>query len=90
MTISGTVLSIDPNGVVHDLEEALQRLQAGNEVVLDFTPVRRIDPGVLPVLEKLAGLAERSNRRLLMQGVNADIYKVLKLTRLAPRFSFLG
>jgi anti-anti-sigma regulatory factor len=62
---------------------------AGGEVILDFSSVHRIDPRALRAMESLAGTADDKDARIVLQGVNVGIYKVLKLTKLAPRFSFL-
>ena len=59
------------------------------EVVLDFSSVRRIDPSALRAMEKLAGIADDKAVKVVLRGVNVDIYKVLKLVKLTPRFSFL-
>jgi anti-anti-sigma regulatory factor len=73
----------------HRLQEAMESQDGGaGEVVLDFTDVRQIDAGVLEALDRLAGAAGERSRRVVLRGVSTDIYKVLKLARLAPRFSF--
>jgi anti-anti-sigma regulatory factor len=59
-------------------------------VVLDFSSVRRIDPNALRAMEKLAGLADGKAVKVVLRGVNVDIYKVLKLVKLTSRFSFLA
>lgn len=72
------------------LQEALEKLaSAEGEIVLDFSSVRRVDPGALRVMEKLAGAAGDKAVKVVLRGVNVDVYKALKLIRLAPRFSFL-
>ena len=76
--------------MVHGLQEASQRLDnAEGEVVLDFSAVTRIDPGALREMEKLAGLADERAIKVGLRGVNIDVYRVLKLMKLVPRFSFL-
>jgi len=83
-------LKIDGDSVAHALEEALEKLDAvGGEVVLDFSSVRRIDPSALGAIERLAVIAGDRDAKVTLHGVNIDIYKVLKLTKLAARFSFL-
>jgi anti-anti-sigma regulatory factor len=52
--------------------------------------VRRIDAAALGALQKLAALADQKAVKVVLSGVNVDIYKVLKLMRLEPRFSFLA
>ena len=40
-------------------------------------------------MEQLASLADDKAVKIGLRGVNVDIYKVLKLVKLAPRFCFL-
>ncbi len=40
-------------------------------------------------MENLASTAGDKAAKVVLRGVNVDIYKVLKLVKLAPRFSFL-
>ena len=91
MTTIAAWLSIDENNVVPALREAAEKLDgAGGEVVLDFVAVRRIDSSALRALEELAGLAEKNSVKVVLRGINVDVYKVLKLVKLAPRFTFLS
>jgi len=39
-------------------------------------------------LEKLAGSAETKAVKVVLRSVNVAVYKVIKLMRLEPRFSF--
>jgi anti-anti-sigma regulatory factor len=90
MPMNTVSLKIDGDRVAHALQEALEKLDgAGSEVVLDFSSVRRIDPSALRAMEGLAGTADDKDAKVVLRGVNVDIYKVLKLTKLASRFSFL-
>jgi len=83
-------LKIDGEHVVQGLQEAGDKLDnAQGEMVLDFSSVRRIYPSALRELEELAGVADDKAVRVGLRGVNIDVYKVLKLVKLAPRFSFL-
>lgn len=85
-----SVWPIDGERVVPALQEAGAKLDnADGEVVLDFSSVCRIDPAALRALEQLAGTADAKTVKLALRGVNVDVYKVLKLVKLAPRFSFL-
>jgi anti-anti-sigma regulatory factor len=82
---------VDGEQVVHALQEAGAKLNgADGEVVLDFSAVRRIDAGALTELEKLADIADAKTVKVVLRSVNIDIYRVLKLVKLAPRFSFLA
>jgi anti-anti-sigma regulatory factor len=82
--------NVDGERVVQDLQEARAKLDiADSEVVLDFSCVHRIDPGALRAMETLATAADAKSVTIALRGVNVEIYKVLKLARLTPRFSFL-
>jgi anti-anti-sigma regulatory factor len=73
------------------LQDAQEKLDsAGTELVLDFSSVRQIDPGALKALEQLAGTADEKAVKLVLRGLNVDVYKVLKLVKLAPRFTYLA
>ena len=84
-------IKVDPECVVRALQqEAVEKVNsAASEVVLDFSSVPRIDSNVVRAMEELAGLADGRSVKIVLRGVNMDIYKVLKLMRLAQRFSFL-
>lgn len=85
-----SVWPIDGEDVVPALQQAGEKLDnADGEVVLDFSSVRRIDPNALKAMEELAGIADEKAVKIVLRGVNVDVYKVLKLVRLTPRFSFL-
>ena len=82
-------LKVDESRLMQSLQEADQKLdQADDEVILDFTSVRRIDAKALAELERLADRADAKAVKFGLRGVNVDIYKVLKLMKLAPRFWF--
>lgn len=86
--IAGYV-KIDGERLVDALQETGNWLDCANsEVVLDFSSVQRIDPRALRALEELAGIADEKVVTLELRGVSVDVYKVLKLAKLAPRFLF--
>lgn len=90
MAVISELFKIDGERLLHALQEACQKLDsAGGEVILDFSSVRRIDPRALRALEEFAGIADDKAVKVVLRGVNVNIYKVLKLVKLAPRFSFL-
>jgi anti-anti-sigma regulatory factor len=81
---------IDGDRVLRTLEEFSDKLgSADREVVLDFSSVRRIDPPAIRAMEDLAVIADERAVKIVLRGVNIDLYKVLKLVKLAPRFSFV-
>jgi anti-anti-sigma regulatory factor len=90
MTLNALWLKIDPERVATGCAEALEKLDgAGGEVVLDFSSVRRVGPDAIGAVEKLAAAAGEKGVKVALCGVNVEVYKVLKLVKLAARFSFL-
>ena len=82
-------LRIDSAGIGSLLRQAREELKrATSNVVVDFSSVHRIDPRSLGMLEQLASEAESKNLKVALRGVNVDVYKVIKLAQLAPRFVF--
>jgi anti-anti-sigma regulatory factor len=59
-------------------------------VLLDFCEVERIDPRGLGAMEDLAAASEAKSVKITLRGINVDVYKVLKLARLASRFTILN
>jgi anti-anti-sigma regulatory factor len=87
-TIAGCV-KIDSERMAAALQEIGNWLdRANSEVMLDFSSVRRIDPSGLRALEELAAIADENAVTLELRDVSVDVYKVLKLAKLAPRFRF--
>jgi anti-anti-sigma regulatory factor len=90
MTVNAEWLEIDGERVAPTLQAASETLDSvKGELVLDFTSVQRIDPSALRALETLAGAADQKAVKVVLRGINVDIYKVLKLVKLTSRFSFL-
>jgi len=82
---------VDGEHAAQNLEEAREKLNdAEGEVLLDFSGVRRIDPRGLRAIEDFANTADQKSVRVALRGVNVDVYKVLKLARLTPRFAFVN
>jgi anti-anti-sigma regulatory factor len=91
MAINAVFLNIDDKRVVPTLQEAGEKLDsAQGETVLDFSSVRRIDSSALRALEEFVRLAEEKTVKVVLRGVNIDVYKVLKLMKLTRRFSFVN
>ena len=57
---------------------------------LDLSQVKRIDEPTLTALGALAFDAESLHSQIVLRGVNADIYKVMKLMNVAQRFQFVS
>jgi anti-anti-sigma regulatory factor len=84
-------LKIDEERVVLGLQEAGEKLDCvEGEVALDFSAVLRIDAGALKAMEGFAGIADDKGVKVVLRGVNVGVYKVLKLVKLASRFSFVS
>jgi len=91
MEMTGNWLKLDEARVAQELREAGGRLsRTEDEMVLDFSCVRRIDPGAVRALEELAAIADEKAVKVGLNGVNVDVYKVLKLVKLASRFFFVN
>ena len=91
MATTATWLKIDEEDVVQALQEAREKLDgAGGEIVLDFSSVLRIDARGLNAIEEFADTADDKDVKAALRGVNVGVYKVLKLVKLASRFSFVN
>jgi len=91
MATVAVMFKVDGEGVVPALQQAGERLDNANgQMVLDFSSVRRVNPAALCAMEEFARIAEGRGVKLALRGVHIDVYKVLKLAKLAPRFSFLS
>lgn len=84
-------LTIEEDRLAHQVEEAASKRDPDDgELILDFSSVRRIDPAALRAMEGLANLTNGKASNIVLRGVSVDVYKVLKLTQLTSRFSFLS
>lgn len=91
MAMLPVVLNIDEERVILDLQEAGGNLDcAQGEAILDFSSVRRIDSGALQAMEEFARIADEKVVKVVLRGVNVDVYRVLKLVKIAHRFSFVN
>jgi len=91
METSTVLLSIDERDIVSALEKAAENLAGDqHEIALDFSSVRRIDSAGLRALEEFAQKADDKKAKVVLRGVNVDLYKCLKLVRLTRRFSFVN
>ena len=80
---------VDPNCVAECVHEAHMQLDPSREqITLDFSSLLRITAEDLRAMEELVDRADNQSIKVMLCGVNVDIYKVLKLVKLAPRFSF--
>jgi anti-anti-sigma regulatory factor len=91
MAMMAVWLKIDEERVVQGLQEAGGKLDsAEGEVALDFSSVRRLDPSAVGAMEEFVGIADDKGVKVVLRGVNVGVYKVLKLVKLASRFSFVS
>jgi anti-anti-sigma regulatory factor len=82
-------INLDGSCVTRVLEKAVQALGgAEGEIAVDFSTVHRIDASGLDAMEKLAGSADEKGVKVVLNNVPIPVYRVLKLVKLAPRFSF--
>jgi anti-anti-sigma regulatory factor len=82
------LLNIGEKRVVPALQEAREKLDGTEgEAVLDLSSVGRLDSSALRALEEFVGVADDKGVKVVLSGVNVGVYKVLKLARLASRFS---
>jgi anti-anti-sigma regulatory factor len=89
MTTVAEFYKIDGEHVANSLNEVRAKIGTGDgEVVLDFSAVLRIDTTALQAIEDLVAAAEEKSVRVTLRGVNVNVYKVLKLSRLTARFTF--
>ncbi len=86
MATNAVSMVVDDGHLLTVLQQARKQLEsAGSEVVLDFSAVRRVNSGALTELQTLA---ETARGKLVLRGVNVEVYKVLKLVKLTGRFRF--
>ena len=91
MAVIAVWIKIDEERVVEGLQEAGENLDsAEGEVVVDFSSVGRIDSSAIRALEGFADAADDKGVKVVLCGVNVDVYKVLKLVKLGSRLSFVA
>jgi ABC-type transporter Mla MlaB component len=91
MAMIAVWLKVDEERIVQALHEAAEKLDSvDGELALDFSSVQRIDPKDLRAMAEFADLADNRSVEVVLRGVNLGIYKVLKLVKLASRFSFVN
>jgi anti-anti-sigma regulatory factor len=80
-------LKTDTLSIIQQARETLD--SADGQLTLDFSSVERIEPRALVALEELAALADRKPAKLVLRGVGVQVYKVLKVVKLASRLSYI-
>ncbi|HKD86028.1 MAG TPA: STAS domain-containing protein [Terriglobales bacterium] len=90
-TVTPFSFVVDGERVTEGLLAVAKNLEgAGPEALLDFFFVQDIDQGGLRALEDLASAAEEKRIKVILRGVNVEIYKVMKLSRLTERYTFVN
>ena len=88
MEMIPVLLNLGEKRLVPALQEAREKLSGmEGEAVLDFSSVQRVDASVLRAMEEFVGVADEKGVKVVLSGVSVGVYKVLKLAKLAPRFS---
>jgi anti-anti-sigma regulatory factor len=90
MSAGALFLKLEEEGIVAAVQKSSENLdRAQDDVVLDFSSVRRVNSGDLRALEAFVQVADEKAVKIVLRGVNVDAYKVLKLIKLTQRFSFV-
>lgn len=85
-----SVVSLEESSLVPALLDTGKKLDgAGIEIVLDFSLVGRLDSHCLRAIEEFSCRADEKETKVTLRGVNAEMYKTLKLAKLTRMFSFL-
>ena len=88
MVMNAVLLNIEGEGLASSLQEWGDNLTGvEGDVVLDLSSVRRVDPADLTALTAFADQAAAKSVKVELRGVGIDVYRVLKLARVAKRFS---
>jgi anti-anti-sigma regulatory factor len=90
VTVKVSSFVIDEEHLTQQLSVIREKLATeGPEVLLDFFLAQSLDPASIRALEALACAADIENAKVVLRGVNVEMYKVLKLAGLSDRFSFI-
>ena len=90
MAMIAVWLKVEQERIVHDVEKAAEQLDGvDGEIALDFSSVQQINPSALAAISEFADVADDRGVKVVLRGVNVEIYKVLELVKLASRFSFV-
>jgi anti-anti-sigma regulatory factor len=90
MTTANVSFKIEEEHLAQQLAEVREMLDgAEHEIVLDCSGVLRVDPNALRAFAELSETADDKEVEIALQGVNVDIYRVLKLMKITEGFRFL-
>lgn len=88
-TMTTELVRIDEREMTRSLGTLAKALDSNaGEVSVDFSAVRRVGADDLRSMERLARTAEDKKVRIVLHGVNVEVYKALKLARVAKLFTF--
>lgn len=89
-TVKESSFIMNDEHVAEQLNDIREKLPTeGPELLLDFFLAQTLDPATIRALEELACAADRESAKVMLRGVNVEMYKVLKLAGLSDRFSFI-
>jgi len=89
MTMTAVMTKVEQETLLETLHEVSCNLDgADGEVALDFSAVQRVDATALIAIQMLANAADEKGVKVVLSGVNVDVYRVLKLMKLTRRFGF--
>ncbi len=81
---------IDEGHLAEQVLDIRAKLAAeGPEILLDFFLAQTLDPAGMRALQELAGAADIENVKIVLRGVNIEMYKALKLAGLSDSFAFV-
>ncbi len=83
-------LKVDEERLVASLRNLGAELKGADDVILDLSAVRRVDPAALEALTEFVDTADDKTVNVVLSGVSVDVYRVLKLARLTQRFSMVS
>ena len=84
-------LKLDGADLVESLQAAGQKLEEmEGDMILDLSSVHGVSPAALSAMSDFADVAEDKSVNVVLRNVNVDVYRVLKLARLAQRFSLVS
>jgi anti-anti-sigma regulatory factor len=82
---------VEETRIAQALQQVGEKLDsAGGDVVLDFSSVHKVDTSAVRAMEELARIAAEKSVKIVLHGVKVDVHKVLILSRLKSRFSFVS
>ena len=91
MVMSIVSLKLNGTDLVAALQAACEKVESmEGDMILDFSSVQRVDPAALSALSDFADSADERSVNIVLRGANVDVYRVLKLARLAERFSLVS